>query len=67
MESARVTQAHSGILLADAWDMTMIEFQRAMDARYTPTEADKRKEMPGEEKAQSLMTHIESFRKCRKK
>lgn len=62
-EFVGVAQAHLGISAADAWDMTMIEFQRAMDAKYPPKEEEKQKEMPSEEEAQSVVAYIEQFRK----
>lgn len=66
-EFVGTAQAHLAVSAADAWDMTMIEFQRAMDAKYPPKEEEKQKEMPSEEEAQSVVAYIEAFRKRQRK
>lgn len=36
--------AHLGISRDDAWNMTMIEFQKAMEAKFPPSEKERKKE-----------------------
>lgn len=60
-KSVGVAQAHLGISLADVWNMMMIEFQRAMEARYPLKEEGKEKGMPGEKGAQAVVFYMELF------
>ncbi|WP_106478105.1 DUF6246 family protein [Phytohalomonas tamaricis] len=63
-EFVAAAQAHLGLSTADAWQMTMIEFQRAIEAKYPPSEAEKKEvEAPTREEAEATVAYIEQFRK----
>lgn len=47
-EFVGAAQAHLGVSAPEAWAMTMIEFQRAMDAKYPPKE-DEPEQMTADE------------------
>lgn len=55
--------AHLGLSTAEAWDMTMIEFQRAIDAKFPPAEGEKDKELPSVEEAEAAVNHVMEMRK----
>ncbi|MCC4288518.1 DUF6246 family protein [Vreelandella aquamarina] len=61
-EFVGAAQAHLGLSAGDAWSLTMIEFQRAMDAKFP--EADSRKsEQPTEQEAAATVSHIMQLRR----
>ncbi|MBZ5486900.1 hypothetical protein HW452_05110 [Halomonas aquamarina] len=60
-EFVGVAQAHLGLSSAEAWAMTMIEFQRAMDAKFPESES-KKAEQPTEEEAAATVDHIMQLR-----
>lgn len=55
-------QAHLGLSAGDAWQMTMVEFQRAMDAKFPDPKAQKEKDMPSKESAAASVAHVTSLR-----
>ncbi|MDF3917520.1 DUF6246 family protein [Salinicola salarius] len=59
-EFVGAAQAHLGVSAPEAWQMTMIEFQRAMDAKYTPK--DDEPELLTPEEAESLFDRVTSIR-----
>lgn len=65
-EYVGVAQAHLGMSSTEAWQMTMIELQRAIDAKFPPSEEEKRKEeMPTEEQAEAVVAHVKALRRQR--
>lgn len=66
-EFAGAAQAHLGLSAGDAWQMTMIEFQRAMDAKFPDPKAQKEKDMPSKESAAASVAHVISLRTKAKK
>lgn len=63
-EFVAAAQAHLGMSPADAWQMTMIEFQRAMEAKYPPSEDDKKEaERPTAAESEAAVAYIEQFRR----
>lgn len=61
-EFAGAAQAHLGLSPRDAWSLTMIEFQRAMDAKF-PKADSKKSEQPTEEEAAATIKHIMRLRR----
>lgn len=58
-EYVGTAQAHLGLSAAEAWHMTMVELQRALDAKF-PSE-DKEDELTTEE-AQAAVDHVRKMR-----
>ncbi|WP_110708501.1 DUF6246 family protein [Salinicola sp. CR57] len=59
-EFVGAAQAHLGVSAPEAWAMTMIEFQRAMDAKHPPKD-DEHEQMTPEE-AEALCSRVTSIR-----
>lgn len=62
-EFVGAAQAHLGVSADEAWDMTMVEFQRAIDAKFPPSEADKAKELPSEAESEAAIAHVMAMRR----
>lgn len=60
-EFVGAAQAHLGLSSAEAWELTMIEFQRAMDAKFPDSDA-KKNDQPTEEEAAATVNHIMQLR-----
>lgn len=60
-EFVGAAQAHLGLSSAEAWALTMVEFQRSMDAKFPEAEG-KRDQQPSEEEAQATVDHIMQLR-----
>ena len=43
--------------------MTMIEFQRAIDAKFPHAEGEKERELPSVEEAEAAVNHVMAMRK----
>lgn len=61
-EYVGAAQAHLGLSSAEAWQMTMLEFQRAMDAKFPPDEKDKERDAPSAEEAEAAVAHVMAMR-----
>ncbi|WP_252108842.1 MULTISPECIES: DUF6246 family protein [unclassified Halomonas] len=61
-EFVGVAQAHLGLSSGEAWSLTMIEFQRAMDAKF-PEADSKKSEQPTEEETAATVNHIMQLRR----
>lgn len=61
-EFVGVAQAHLGLSSAEAWQMTMIELQRALDAKFPDPKAEKQKDMPTEESSAASVAHVLQLR-----
>ncbi|MEC8917112.1 MAG: DUF6246 family protein [Pseudomonadota bacterium] len=59
-EFVGAAQAHLGVSAPEAWQMTMVEFQRAMDAKYPPKEDEPEPLTP--EEAEALHERVTSIR-----
>lgn len=60
-EFVGAAQAHLGISARDAWQMTMLELQRSMDAKFP--DAEQKDDQPSEQEAQATVEHIMRLRK----
>lgn len=61
-EFVGAAQAHLGMSSAEAWQMTMIEFQRAMDAKFPDPKAQKEKDLPTKGAAAASVAHVIQLR-----
>lgn len=59
-EFVGAAQAHLSVSAPEAWQMTMIEFQRAIDAKYPPKEDEPEQITP--EEAEALHERVTSIR-----
>lgn len=61
-EFVGAAQAHLGLSSRDAWQMTMIEFQRAMDAKFPDPKAEKERDLPTREASEASVAHVIQLR-----
>ncbi|WP_417861842.1 DUF6246 family protein [Vreelandella venusta] len=62
-EFVGAAQAHLGLSSAEAWSLTMIELQRALDAKFPDPKAEKQKDMPTEESSAASVAHVMQLRR----